>query len=148
MLTGTASLLIMPKQVFHSRMSGEFYTVDTNAGVVFSIRRTDNGKSTQSAGDIASLKIDGKEFQDQSRGSQINSGFDWLYKNTSSVSVSAKKLIRTTSKITVTAGDLAHGYLARNGYANIYMAHLYFTRGARCTQSCAVYFTDESEFIT
>ena len=103
-----------------------YYTVDTNAGVVFSIRRTDNGVSTQSAGDLASLKINGTEYQDQSRGSQLNSGFDWLYKDTSSVTVSAQKINSNYIKITVKAGDLTHYYMARNGYPYIYMA-TYFT---------------------
>ena len=63
---------------FSLSTSTDFYTVETNAGLTFSIRRTDNGSSTQSPGDIASLKINGVEYQNQSRGSQINSGFDWL----------------------------------------------------------------------
>lgn len=104
----------------------DFYTVDTNAGVVFSIRRTDNGVSTQSAGDLASLKINGVEFQNQSKGSQVNSGFDWLYSTTSSVSVSASVINTNYIKITVQAGDLTHYYMARSGYPYIYMA-TYFT---------------------
>ncbi|MCU4675491.1 polysaccharide lyase family protein [Catenovulum sp. 2E275] len=106
---------------FSLTTSTDFYTVDTNAGVVFSIRRTDNGSSTQSPGDLASLKINGVEFQNQSRGSQINSGFDWLYSSTSSVSVSAQTINSDFIKITVQAGDLTHYYMARNGYPNIYM---------------------------
>ena len=54
------------------------YTVDTGAGLVFKVRRTDNGSSTQSPGDIMSLVYNGIEYQNQSRGSHINSGFDWL----------------------------------------------------------------------
>ncbi len=99
----------------------DFYTIDTNAGLVFSVRRTDNGVSTQSAGDISSLKINGVEFQNQSRGSQINSGFDWLYTGVSAVSVSASVINSDYIKVTVQAGNLTHYYLARNGYANIYM---------------------------
>src|SRR4051812_4243463 len=62
--------------------STDFYTVDTGAGLVFKIRRTNNGVSTQSPGDIASLVWNGVEYQNQSRGSQINSGFDFLYAST------------------------------------------------------------------
>ena len=102
--------------------STDFYTVDTNAGLVFSVRRTDNGVSTQSAGDIASLQINGIEYQNQSRGSQINSGFDWLYDGVSSVSVSAQVVNTDYIKITVQAGDLTHYYMARNGSPHIYMA--------------------------
>lgn len=65
------------------------YTVDTDAGLVFKIRRTDNGSNTQSAGDIMSLVYNGIEYQDQSRGSQINSGFDYLYSGSSSTTGSS-----------------------------------------------------------
>lgn len=104
----------------------EFYTVDTGAGLVFSIRRTDNGSNTQSAGDIASLLINGVEFQDQTRGSQVNSGFDWLYSTTSDVSVSAEVIDTNFIKITVQAGELTHYYMARKGRPDIYMGD-YFT---------------------
>lgn len=103
-----------------------FYTVDTGAGLVFKIRRTDNGVSTQSAGDIASMIYNGVQFQDQSRGSQLNSGFDYLYNNVSAVAVSATTVGPDTIKITVQAGDLTHYYLARRGDPNIYMG-TYFT---------------------
>ena len=69
--------------------STDFYTVDTGGGLVFKVRRTDNGVSTQSAGDLASLVYNGVEYQNQSRGSQVNSGFDYLYNGVSAVSVSA-----------------------------------------------------------
>lgn len=98
-----------------------FYTVDTGAGLVFKIRRTDNGVSTQSAGDIASMVYNGVQYQDQSRGSQLNSGFDFLYTGVSAVSVSATTVGADTIKITVRAGDLTHYYLARRGQPNIYM---------------------------
>lgn len=131
-VTGLLSLLwvlySLPAQAaFGLSTSNDFYTVDTDAGVVFSIRRTDNGSSTQSPGDLASLVIDGIEYQNQSRGSQINSGFDWLYSNTSAVSVNAQTIGSDFIKITVQAGDLTHYYMARRGYRDIYMA-TYFTR--------------------
>ena len=102
------------------------YTVDTGAGLVFSIRRTDAGSSTQSPGDLASLKWNGVEYQDQSRGSQVNSGFDYLYNGVTNVTVSATTFSTNYIKITVQAGNLTHYYLARNGYPNIYMG-TYFT---------------------
>lgn len=101
------------------------YTIDTGAGLVFSIRRVDSG-STTSIGDISSLQYNGVEYQDQSRGSQINSGFDWVYDDTSDVSVSAETIDGDYIKITVIAGNLTHYYMARNGYPYIYMA-TYFT---------------------
>ncbi|WNJ94800.1 rhamnogalacturonan lyase B N-terminal domain-containing protein [Vibrio ruber] len=107
---------------FQLSTSQDFYTVDTNAGVVFSIRRVDRGVSTQSPGDLASLKINGVEYQNQRRGSQINSGFDWLYNNTSNVQVYAQNYQNQYIKITVQAGNLTHYYMARNGYPYIYMA--------------------------
>lgn len=107
--------------------SDDYYTVDTDAGVVFSIRRNDHGSSTQSPGDLASLRINGVEYQNSSRGSQVNSGFDWLYSNTSAVTVNAQTIGSDFVKITVQAGDLTHYYMARRGYRDIYMA-TYFTQ--------------------
>lgn len=106
--------------------STHFYTVDTGAGLVFSVRRTDNGVSTQSAGDISSLKYNGVELQNQSRGSQLNSGFDYLYTGVSAVSVSASVVNTSYIKVTVNAGNLTHYYMARSGYPHIYMG-TYFT---------------------
>lgn len=103
-----------------------FYTIDTGAGLVFKIRRTDNGVSTQSAGDIASLVYNGVQYQDQSRGSQLNSGFDFLYTGVSAVNVSAAALGPDFIRVTVQAGDLTHYYIARRGYPHIYMG-TYFT---------------------
>jgi rhamnogalacturonan endolyase len=106
--------------------STDFYTVDTGAGLVFKVRRTDNGSSTQSPGDIASLVYNGVEYQDQSRGSQINSGFDYVYSGVSAVTVSATTVGSSYIKITVVAGNLTHYYMARSGYPHIYMG-TYFT---------------------
>lgn len=123
-----ASLLIpqLSYAAFGLSSSTDLYTVDTGAGLVFSVRRTDNGVSTQSAGDIASLKYNGVEYQNKSRGSQVNAGFDWLYNGVSAVSVSALQVDSNSIKITVQAGNLTHYYLARNGYPHIYMG-TYFT---------------------
>ncbi|OEZ92546.1 rhamnogalacturonan lyase B N-terminal domain-containing protein [Duganella phyllosphaerae] len=111
---------------FGLTQDANFYTVDTGAGLVFKIRRTDNGVSTQSAGDIASMMYNGVQYQDQSRGSQLNSGFDYLYNNVSAVAVTATTVGADTVKITVQAGDLTHYYMARRGDPNIYMG-TYFT---------------------
>ncbi len=103
------------------------YTVDTGAGLVFKVRRTDNGVSTQSAGDLMSLVYNGVEYQNLARGSQINSGFDFLYTGVSTVSVSAVVVNVNFIKVTVLAGDLTHYYLARNGDPHIYMATYFAT---------------------
>ncbi len=103
------------------------YTIDTGAGLVFKVRRTDNGVSTQSAGDLMSLVYNGVEYQDLSRGSQINSGFDFLYTGVSAVFVSAAVVNVSFIKVTVLAGDLTHYYLARNGDPHIYMATYFAT---------------------
>lgn len=123
-----ALLISLPKAyaAFGLTSDANFYTVDTGAGLVFKVRRTDNGSSTQSAGDIASLVYNGVEYQDQSRGSQVNSGFDYLYTGVSAVSVSAAVVNTDYIKITVQAGNLTHYYMARSGYPHIYMA-TYFT---------------------
>jgi rhamnogalacturonan endolyase len=112
--------------VFGLTSDSNFYTIDTGAGLVFKVRRTDNGSSTQSAGDIASMVYNGVEFQDQSRGSQLNSGFDYLYSGVSAVSVSATTIGTDYIKVTVTAGNVTHYYMAKRGVPNIYMA-TYFT---------------------
>jgi rhamnogalacturonan endolyase len=111
---------------FGLAQDANFYTIDTGAGLVFKVRRTDNGVSTQSAGDIASLVYNGVEYQDQGRGTQVNSGFDYLYKGISAVDVSAQTVGSDVVKVTVQAGNLTHYYIARRGEAKIYMG-TYFT---------------------
>lgn len=103
-----------------------FFTVDTGAGLVFKIRRTDNGSSTQSAGDIASMVYNGVQYQDQARGTQVNSGFDFLYTGVSAVNVSAETIGSDYIKVTVVAGNLTHYYMAKRGDPKIYMG-TYFT---------------------
>ncbi len=115
--------------------STDFYTVDTGAGLVFKVRRTDNGVSTQSAGDIASLVWNGVEYQNQTRGSQINSGFDYLYTGISAVTVDAAVINTSYIKVTVQAGNLTHYYMARSGYPHIYMA-TYFTTEPNTLNLC------------
>ncbi len=124
--------LAMPRvcsAAFGLTTNSDNYAVDTGAGLVFKVRRTDNGVSTQSSGDLMRLVYNGVEYQDQSRGSQLNSGFDFLYSYTNLVSVSATVYGTNYVKITVIGGDpasgrgvLTHYYLARNGYPHIYMA--------------------------
>ena len=123
-----ATLAAVPESfgAFGLTTSTDFYTVDTGAGLVFKVRRTNNGSSTQSPGDIASLVWNGVEYQNQSRGSQINSGFDWLYSGVSAVTVSATTINSSYIKVTVQAGNLTHYYMARSGYPHIYMG-TYFT---------------------
>lgn len=126
---GLAAGLALAPQAFGAfglTTSTDFYTVDTGAGLVFKVRRTDNGSSTQSAGDIASLVWNGLEYQNQSRGSQVNSGFDYLYNGVSAVTVSASVINTSYIKVTVQAGNLTHYYMARSGYPHIYMG-TYFT---------------------
>lgn len=124
-----AAALLAPASAFAAfglTSTTDFYTVDTGAGLVFKVRRTDNGVSTQSAGDIASLVYNGVEYQNQSRGSQVNSGFDYLYSGVSAVTVSAAVVNTSYIKVTVQAGNLTHYYMARSGYPHIYMG-TYFT---------------------
>ncbi|MBW8780907.1 MAG: hypothetical protein JF599_03330 [Verrucomicrobia bacterium] len=105
----------------------DYYQVDTGAGLVFKVRRTDNGSNTQSAGDIMSLVWNGVEYQDQHRGSQMTSGFDYLYTGVSAVTVGATVVADRYIKITVQAGNLTHYYLARSGYPHIYMGTCFTT---------------------
>src|ERR1044072_5044023 len=97
-----------------------FYTVDTDAGLVFKVRRVVLGGSAQSPRDLASIIYSGVEYQTQSGGSQVNSGFDWLYSNTSASTVSAETIGTELVKITVSAGTLTHYYIARRDYSSIY----------------------------
>ncbi|HLP26061.1 MAG TPA: rhamnogalacturonan lyase B N-terminal domain-containing protein, partial [Acidobacteriota bacterium] len=116
--------LLLPTLVFGAfglTTDDTFYTVDTGAGLVFKIRRVDLGSSTQSPGDIASLVFNGVEYQNPIRGSHVNSGFDWLYNGVSSSVVSAETVGSDVIKVTVTAGNLTHYYIARRGDTNIYM---------------------------
>lgn len=129
LLAACVGALLLPSAAFAAfglTTSTDFYTVDTGAGLVFSVRRTDNGSNTQSPGDIASLVYNGVELQDQTRGSQVNSGFDYLYSGVSAVTVSAAVVNTSYIKITVQAGNLTHYYMARSGYPHIYMG-TYFT---------------------
>jgi rhamnogalacturonan endolyase len=111
---------------FGLTQDANFYTIDTGAGLAFKVRRLDNGVSTQSAGDIASMVYNGVEYQDQARGTQVNSGFDFLYSGVSAVDVSAATVGTDVVKVTVKAGNLTHYYIARRGEAKIYMG-TYFT---------------------
>jgi rhamnogalacturonan endolyase len=111
---------------FGLTQDANFYTIDTGAGLVFKVRRLDNGVSTQSAGDIASMVYNGVEYQDQARGTQVNSGFDFLYSGVSAVDVGAVTVGTDVVKVTVKAGNLTHYYIARRGEAKIYMG-TYFT---------------------
>lgn len=113
-----------------------YYTVDTGAGLIFKVRRIDNGVSTQSAGDIASLVYNGVQCQDQSRGSQVNSGFDNLGYPTTNVTVNATTVGIDFIKITVVTDGLTHYYLAHRGDPCIYMGTYFSTEpvtgGALC----------------
>jgi rhamnogalacturonan endolyase len=126
-----------------------FYTIDTDAGLVVKIRAYDNGVSTQSAGDIQNLQYKGVEYSDQSRGTQLNSGFDYLYTGVSAVGVTAEAVNANGAstpasasnggvvvgtdyiKVTVTSdggakGKLTHYYLFKKGDPKVYMG-TYFT---------------------
>jgi rhamnogalacturonan endolyase len=111
---------------FGLTQDANFYTIDTGAGLVFKVRRLDNGVSTQSAGDIASMLYNGVQYQDQSRGSQVNSGFDFLYTGVSAVTVNAETIGPDHIKVTVVGGNLTHYYIVKRGVNNIYMG-TYFT---------------------
>lgn len=120
-----ALLATIGVETFGLTSDDNFYTIDTGAGLVFKVRRTDSS-STTSIGDISSILFNGVQYQDQTRGSQLNSGFDWLYTGISAVNVTATTVGTDYIKVTVTAGDMTHYYMAKRGEAKIYMAD-YFT---------------------
>lgn len=107
-----------------------YYQVDCGStpSLVFRIRGTGaTDTSTTSPGDIMSLKYNGIEYQDQSRGSQINSGFDFTMSDSDTVSVAAVVVNTDYVKVTVTVtaatgGVLTHYYIAHKGEPRIYMA--------------------------
>ncbi|MBW8832558.1 MAG: hypothetical protein JF606_24790 [Burkholderiales bacterium] len=124
--SGTAQASLGANSNFGLSSDAEVYTVDTGAGLVFKVRRHNSDGSSKRLGDISSLVYQGVEYQDGSKGSQINSGFDFLYTGVSAVSVDAALVDPDHIKITVKAGDLTHYYLAQRGEAKVYMA-TYFT---------------------
>ncbi|HET7864447.1 MAG TPA: rhamnogalacturonan lyase B N-terminal domain-containing protein [Burkholderiaceae bacterium] len=151
LLHSPAALALSLTTRFDSNNSARVqYEVDTGAGLVFKVRAWDNGSSTQSKGDISSLVYQGVQYADQSRGTQLNSGFDNLYSNVSAVDVRAEMISATGAatpaattqdgvisggayvRLTLTVnssngGVLKHYYLARDGKPHIYMG-TYFTQ--------------------
>ena len=128
------------------------YTIDTNAGLVFKVRGFPTDTSTTSPGDLSSLVYNGVEYQDAGRGTQVNTGYDYIYTDQTGVSVKAEVVdangnampvalpaagqsaVTAASdyiKVTVTTvggatGVLTHYYLVKKGDARIYMG-TYFT---------------------
>jgi len=128
------------------------YTIDTNAGLVFKVRGFPTDTSTTSPGDLSSLVYNGIEYQDAGRGTQVNTGYDYIYTDQTGVSVKAEVVdangnaapvalpaagqsaVTAASdfiKVTVTTvggatGVLTHYYLVKKGDARIYMG-TYFT---------------------
>ncbi|WP_312808346.1 rhamnogalacturonan lyase B N-terminal domain-containing protein [Agrobacterium cavarae] len=96
-------------------------TVDTGAGLVFTVRRGAAGTG-KGAGDIVSMRWRGVEFQDPAKGSQVNIGFSDLYVGQVTASVAATQVDADRIKVTVRAGDLTHYYMARRGVPTIFMA--------------------------
>lgn len=118
------AVLLLPassRAAFGLTTTTDLYTVDTGAGLVFSVRRTDPSNNTQAAGDISSLKFNGVEYQNQTKGSQIGVG---LGAATVSVTTYGTSYIKIT--VNATDGGMTHYYMAKNGDPNVYMA-TYFT---------------------
>ncbi|KAJ9467429.1 putative rhamnogalacturonate lyase A [Diplonema papillatum] len=108
----------------------EFYTIDSGAGLVFDVRRLDNGSSVLSVGAISSLKLDGEEYLASGEEAHLNSGFDRLYTaamGATDVNVTASEANDTiTVEIHVgAAAYLTHYYIVRKGERTIYMATYY-----------------------
>lgn len=100
---------------------GNDYVVNTGAGLVFHVRLGHGGASLRGVGDISSLEYHGVDYQDENKGSHVNSGFGGLYDTQDGVTVEAAQS-KDFIKITVTAGSLVHYYLVRRGEPKIYMA--------------------------
>lgn len=125
------------------------YEIDTDSGLVFQVRGWDNAASTTSLGDIMSLVYKGVEYANPAAGTQVNSGFDFLYSGVSAVDLKAEMVSATGAatpaatgngasvtggefiKLTVTVnsalgGVFKHYYLVKKGESRIYMG-TYFT---------------------
>lgn len=119
------------------------YVIDTDGGLVFKVRGWDSS-STTAIGDLSSMVYKGVEYADPARGTQLNSGADWLYNGVSAVGlkveavsangtvtpasssnggvVNASDYIRVTLTSTSTKGGvLTHYYLVKKGESNIHM---------------------------
>ncbi|SEL77630.1 rhamnogalacturonan endolyase [Roseateles sp. YR242] len=103
------------------------YTVDTGAGLVFKIRRGSYSSNTQAPGDLTSMVYNGVEYQDVTSGTQINAGMGWIYTTVgeNDVVLDAVQVDADHIRITVTAGDMTHYYLAHRGEAKIYMGTVF-----------------------
>lgn len=119
------------------------YVIDTDGGLVFKVRGYDSS-STTAIGDLSSMVYKGVEYADPIRGTQLNSGSDWLYNGVSAVGlkvealgaggsvtpastvnggvVTASDYIRVTLTSTSTKGGvLTHYYVVKKGEPHIHM---------------------------
>ncbi|MGQ3053163.1 MAG: rhamnogalacturonan lyase B N-terminal domain-containing protein [Roseateles sp.] len=119
------------------------YIIDTDGGLVFKVRGWD-ASSTTAIGDLSSMVYKGVEYADPARGTQLNSGADWLYNGVGAVGlkveavsangtvipassanggvVNATDYIRVTLTSTSTKGGvLTHYYVVKKGESNIHM---------------------------
>ncbi|MFT4192456.1 MAG: rhamnogalacturonan lyase B N-terminal domain-containing protein [Comamonas sp.] len=125
LVAGLLAPTIASAGTFGLTSTTKYYVVDTGAGLVFKIRRLDSGSNQQAGGDLASIVYNGVQYQDQSRGSQLNLGADSLYDDGTDATVEAEQVDDDHIKITVTQGDLIHYYLAVKGEARIYMGTVF-----------------------
>lgn len=119
------------------------YVIDTDGGLVFKIRGYESS-STTAIGDISSMVYKGVEYADPARGTQLNSGADWLYTGVSAVGlkvelvdaagqatpasavnggvVSGNDFVRVTvTSTSLKGGVLTHYYLVKRGQPHVHM---------------------------
>lgn len=87
--------------------SGGKYTVDTGAGLVFRVNKSN--------GDIDSITYNGTQLQQQSPWSHISSGLG-------SVTATGSVIGGNVVKLSFSTSTLTHYLIARSGYNNLYMA--------------------------
>lgn len=110
---------LMPKAVsaaFGLATLPDRYQVDTGAGLVFQIRRSD--------GALVSLDYRGTELQDPTKPSSVASGFGGVYPG-SVVNVTADAspdTVKITVSVAAGTSAMSHYYIARRGLNNVYMA--------------------------
>ncbi|HTQ39407.1 MAG TPA: rhamnogalacturonan lyase B N-terminal domain-containing protein [Pirellulales bacterium] len=104
--------------------STNLYTVDTGAGLVFSISRTT--ASNADVGDLTSMTLNGTQleapYSTSSRYSHYESGLDSSTMVTATVDPNGQWILITCNDSTFATAPVIQYYLGRKGYNNIYMA--------------------------
>lgn len=128
------------------------YIIDTDGGLVFKVRGYDSS-STTAIGDLSSMVYKGVEYADPARGTQLNSGADWLYNGVSAVglkveAVSASGAVTPASTINggvVNASDYIRVTLTVNSLKGGLLTHYYFVKRGESNIHMGTHFTEQPD---